>query len=405
MAILRKIICVSLAASVAAACGSSNGENSGGDGDPLGGTDAFQSGGVQMNTVSGGSGSGTSGGINSNVDGCADPNLDGCVGSNYEGEGLPLAIYIMFDQSASMNCSIDAVQQNGQWPQDLCNGSNPRINPVRQAVDQFLNDPASAGISVGIGYFGYMPIGQTSCNPADYAGTAVPIGALPGNANALSASLNAVQPTGETPTGAAIRGACSNLGQWHESNPGYKQVLLFVTDGVPEAPSSRDCNPSIQDASAAAAECLDGDPRIETYVLGVGQALGNLNQIAAAGGTNQAYLVDGGNVSQSVLEALNSIRADAAIPCTLPVPRPPDGVVDYESVNLGICDPSGSSVSTFYVGDVSGCSNDPGGWYYTDGGSTQNIQLCDSTCGVVSSAGSTLYFTLGCQRIDDPDIG
>lgn len=117
-----------------------------------------------------------------------------------------------------------------------------------------------------------------------------------------------------------------------------------------------------------------------------------------------AYLVEGGNVAQSVLAALNAIRADAAIPCTLPIPPPSDGVIDYDQINLGICDPANNSVPTFYVGDVSGCG-DAGGWYYTDGGDTQNIQLCDSTCGIVSSAGSTLFFTLGCDRIDDGDIG
>ena len=85
------------------------------------------------------------------------------------------------------------------------------------------------------------------------------------------------------------------------------------------------------------------------------------------------------------------------------MPRPASGTVNYSSVNLGICDPAGDSVSTFYVGDESGCG-DAGGWYYTDGNNTQNIQLCDATCNIVSSAGSRLYFTLGCETIQDEDI-
>src|SRR5690606_5754313 len=124
MSMLRKIISVSTAVVIAAACSSSSDEDeeSGASGDPLQGTDAFTDVGINQGSTGPSTGSGTSGGAtggpNSMVDGCADPNLDGCVGSNYEGEGLPLAIYIMFDQSASMDCVIEAQQP---WQSDQCN--------------------------------------------------------------------------------------------------------------------------------------------------------------------------------------------------------------------------------------------------------------------------------------------
>ena len=420
MSVLRNICGVCLPVIVAAACGSSPSDDDGASDSSAAGNGSATSGGATVTggltqgaaagSTSGGvqsaaagsttGGVATTGGINSAVDGCAGPDLNGCVGSNYEGEGLPLAIYIMFDQSASMDCVIEATQP---WQNSQCNGNNPRITPVREAVDLFLNDPASAGIYAGISYFGFMSIGNTSCNANDYSNPAVEIGELPSNAALLTGSLYAVNPTGETPTGAAIRGACSHMTAWHQQNPGFKKVILLVTDGVPEAPASNGCNPSIDDAAQAAADCLASDVGIETYVLGVGQALSNLTQIAQAGGTEQAYLVEGGNVSQSVLEALNAIRADAAIPCTLPVPTPATGMVNYSSVNLGICDPAGNSLSTYYVGDVGSCA-DAGGWYYTNGGATQNIQLCDATCSIVSSAGSKLFFTLGCDTIDVPPV-
>lgn len=408
MALLRRLICISVAAGIAFACSSSSEDTNEGDddeGSTLGNSDAFQTtGGIDQGSISGDSGSSSgSGGPTGggSVDGCADPNLAGCVGSNYEGEGLPLAIYIMFDQSASMGCSIDA--SGPPWPSD-CGLENPnaRITPVREAVYTFLNDRQSAGISVGVGYFGYMQIGQTSCNPDDYSTAAVQIGRLPDNANSLTGSIGAVVPTGETPTDSAIQGACNYLDGWRSDNPGYKSVILLVTDGVPEAPSSEGCQPSIEAAENVTEACRDSG--IETYVLGVGQALDNLNRIAVAGGTDRAYLVEGGNVSQMVLEALNAIRADAAIPCTLPVPEPSNGVIDYNSVNIGICDSAENSLTTFYVESESDCTNDPGGWYYTDGGSTRNIQLCDATCGVVSSAGAKLHFTLGCETITPEDV-
>jgi hypothetical protein len=313
----------------------------------------------------------------------------------------------MFDQSASMDCTIEAVRDNGGWPAELCDGGNPRITPVRRAVRQFLEDQQSNGIGVGLGFFGNFPIGNTSCDPADYSTPTVGIAPLPGSAQTLLTELDGVDPTGETPTGAAIRGACEYIGEWDQQNPGRKKVMLFVTDGVPEAPSSNNCDPTIEDAAQAAQDCLDAAPNVQTYVLGVGQALDNLNQIAIAGGTERAYLVDGqdrGDVAQSVLEALNAIRADAVIPCTLPIPDPGDGsmAVNLSAVNIGICDASQSSVPSFNVPDAGSCGDQPGGWYYEENGTV--IQLCNPTCDTVSVTGATLYFTLGCDTIDEPPI-
>ena len=405
--LLRTLIGISIAAGITVACSSTDESgdavDGGDDGNPLGNSDAFQTnGGIDQGTDGDGSSSGSGGPTGGgNVDGCGDPNLNGCVGSNYEGEGLPLAIYIMFDQSASMGCGIEA--SGPPWPGD-CSDQNPdaRIHPVRDAVEAFLNDRQSAGISVGVSFFGYMPIGSTSCDAGDYSRAAVDIGMLPDSADQLTASVRAAIPTGETPTDSAIQGACNYLNGWRDDNPGFKSVILLVTDGVPEAPSSEGCQPSIEAAEQVTADARDAG--IETYVLGVGQALDNLNRIAQAGGTDQAYLVEGGNVSQMVLEALNAIRADAAIPCTLPVPEPDNGVINYESVNIGICDSADNSLTTFFVESAEDCGNDAGGWYYTDGGSTRNIQLCEATCGVVSSAGARLHFTLGCETITPEDV-
>src|SRR5262249_44830609 len=167
-------------------------------------------------------------------------------------------------------------------------------------------------MGVGIGYFGYMQGGQTSCDPSRYSSPSVPIANLPGNADALVASMNSVQPTGETPTGAAIRGACTYASQWQAKTPGHKTVVLLVTDGFPEAPSTSQnggCTPTIQDAVQAATTCADHNPTLPVYVLGVGMQLANLGDIAAAGGTKQPFLVGGSDITQQIVTALNQIRA------------------------------------------------------------------------------------------------
>jgi hypothetical protein len=189
------------------------------------------------------------------------------------------------------------------------------MDAVRAALGQFVKEPESSGIGIGIGYFGYQMIGQTTCDPADYEKPDVAIGALPGSADAIIYSLNARQPVGETPTGAAIRGACTYAKSWKTTNPGHKVVILLMTDGNPQAPTTCSglaaCCPTLEDAVAATTDCLNGTPGVQTYVLGVGPLLDNLAQIAVAGGTSKAQLVSTGT---DVASALNAIRDAAKIP-------------------------------------------------------------------------------------------
>src|SRR5690606_32707504 len=81
---------------------------------------------------------------------------ESCVGISIATESLPLDIHIMFDQSGSM-CSCldpDAAQI---CPNPDC--GETRLDAIRQATAEFLNDPDSAGIGVGLGRLGSQPIG------------------------------------------------------------------------------------------------------------------------------------------------------------------------------------------------------------------------------------------------------
>jgi hypothetical protein len=325
----------------------------------------------------------------------------GCVGQAYEGESIPLDIFIMFDQSGSMCGCIDppATVIGGPCPDPKCNAT--RMDAVREAARLFMEDPESHGVGVGLGYFGKQTIGQTSCDQADYEEAAVGIDPLPGNAKAMMASLNGIEPTGETPSGAAIRGACTYASTWKEKNPGHETVILLLTDGRPEAPvtcadGAGACCPTIDDAVEAASSCLEGDPGIRTYVLGVGPMLDNLEQIAVAGGTERAHLVEGGDVANQVFEALRTIRGDA-IPCTMGLPTPPGGLaLAYDKVNITYASPSCEPSYYTYVETADTCA-DEGGWYYDDPNDPQNIKLCPSTCDQVSAPGGKLVFTVGCD--------
>ncbi len=358
-------------------------------------------------SASGGVGGGASAAVSGGGEGNCEivPDDSGCTGAAYEGEAIPLDIYLMFDMSGSMSSCIDPPRDAAACPDPESPAT--RINAIREATAQFLEDPASAGISVGLGFFGHLPINSaeesTSCDPADYATPEVAMGLLPGHADEVVASLEAKSPTGETPTGAAIRGACQYAKSWRSDHPAHKVVQLFITDGNPEAPVTcdllgGDCCPTLADAVNAASACLDDG--IETYVLGVGPFLDNLDQVAAAGGTDAAYLVSSEeDAAEQVLRALNAIRRDAVIPCDLTIPRAPSGqTLRYDQVNIFHADPTCQGSAFGYVGDASSCGK-RGGWYYDDPDAPTTMRLCPVSCETVGIPGSELLVTVGCDTI------
>ena len=164
-------------------------------------------------------------------------------------------------------------------------------------------------MDLGLGYFGHMPIGETDCDPRRYL-EVVPIAPLADNADIVLAGLNDVLPVDDPATGPGVRGACDYLQGWYEEGGQGRIALLVITGSLPGAPASDDCSPTLEDAAQAASECLEGQPSIETYVLAVSDDLAGLNQVAAAGGTQVAHLVDSSETDaiDTVVRALRSIR-------------------------------------------------------------------------------------------------
>jgi hypothetical protein len=344
---------------------------------------------IDPNAARGGGGNANGSGGSGSLDPgeCGETALDGCVGHLFEGEAVPLDIYIMFDQSGSMLNDV---------------GGMTRLRAVQDATTAFLRDPASEGIGIGIGYFGYLPIGATSCDDAQYSTPDVEVTL---DHEPIVASLAGREPTGETPTAAALNGACEYASAWKTEHPGRSVVILLVTDGKPEAPVScagGGCCPTIDEAAAAAQKCLDTKPKVPTYVLGVGPELESLDRIAESGGTRAAYLVGDDDVTANVLAALNAIRGEAAIPCSLEIPPAPSGeALDYGAVNL-LYAPSACDYSAIYhVGEPSQCG-DEGGWYYDDPSNPHRVELCAVSCDQVSRPGSRLRFSVGCETVGPP---
>jgi hypothetical protein len=236
-----------------------------------------------------------------------------------------------------------------------------------------------------------------SCDPADYAGAEVGIAELPGVAGAIQGSLSAHSPTGDsTPTQPGFEGAVAYATGWAAANPTHLTFIVFATDGEPT-----NCNPnSVQGTADAAAAAAAANPSVKTFVIGVGPNLGSLNQIAQAGGTSQAYLVDtGGSATQQFIDALVEIRGQGE--CQFQIPVPAAGTPDFDRVNVSLVDPNdpNNEIPLYNVGSEAGCHPTDGGWYYDNPADPHVILLCPASCDQVRSSDWDIDVKLGCKTI------
>jgi hypothetical protein len=318
-----------------------------------------------------------------------------CAAETTEANLVQLDLFIMLDQSGSMS---DTVQ-----------GGATKWSAVTTALKGFFNDPANAGLGVGIQYFALTPgmactpfctvdadcgaFGPCvfgvfcagcsggagdSCNAADYSVAAVEIAPLAaGQSSALSSSIDAHSPSTNTPTGPALDGAIKHAKSWAMAHPSHNVVVVLATDGEPTECAPQDI-PSIANLASVG---VSGNPSVDTFVIGVGPSLDNLNAIAAAGGTGSAFLVDtGANVVQQFKAALNAIQ-QSALGCEYTIPQPAMGMLDYDKVNVQYTPGNGDPVQLLSnVPNVAACDPATGGWYYDNNAAPTKIILCDATC-------------------------
>jgi hypothetical protein len=331
-----------------------------------------------------------------------------CLIDRKQGEGLPADIYIMNDQSHSMACPIPT--------------GGDRWTAMKSALTGFMNSADAAGLGVGIQYFGQGQTSQgagASCNVADYTPADVEIAPLPGNAGALTASLDNHRPYTLTPTPAAIDGALAHARQWAEAHPDHAVSVVLATDGEPNAcGNDADRIGSVADSVAAA---VAGSPSLHTYVIGIigGSASmgGNgcqydpappnqpdLDRVASAGGTDQAYIVDAvnGDTSAQFLDALNRIRGAAVLGCeyVLPLMTTDGQQIDPHNINITYAPSGGTESGLVNAGDAASCDPDKGGWYYDDGNSPSRIELCPETCNAIKAdPKATINVLIGCVTV------
>lgn len=344
----------------------------------------------------------------------------GCVGTSKTAEQVPLDMYIMMDQSGSMS--------------DTVASGATKWDAVKDAITGFVGQPEAAGIGVGIGYFPYTsglvcPVvpfcatnadcGPAACGPcmpplpgfpgicqgasgdscvaSDYAKPDVEIAPLPGVGTAIISSMGTHGPTGGTPTSAALQGTVDHAKAWAISHPDHTVIAVLATDGVPSG-----CNEDINFINGIAAAGLAGTPSIKTFVIGVGQDLTLLQSVAAAGGTNMAFLIDTNqNASDQFLKAMNEIRG-AALSCAYLIPPPPQGeMIDFSAINVQYTPDGGMPQPLPQVKTPGDCPPAPElAWYYDNPNSPKQIMLCPGACDTISAdTKGKMDVVLGCATI------
>jgi hypothetical protein len=311
-----------------------------------------------------------------------------CAALTLDGEPMPIDMYLMFDQSSSMGDPLAGSSPPSSWWQ-----------AAQKGVTSFVKDPRADGsrpgyapMSVGIQFFPLDGQEPQSCM-ADYQTPEVELGLLPGNAGAVAAAVQKHQPTSFTPTAAALNGAIAHMKEWARAHPYHAPVVVLVTDGFPTECEPRD----LTDIAQIAKSALTVEPKVRTAVVGFNLPGGeNLNEIAAAGGTNKAFLINGGDVASQFVDAMLNISFPSEV-CTFSVPTPPQGqVLDVSQVVVTYT--SSATMVEVPVPRLNGLGdcglNMDEGWFYDSPMTPTQIDLCPGTCANVPRG--SLRVSTGC---------
>lgn len=325
-----------------------------------------------------------------------------CATDTKAADQRPLDLYILLDQSGSMTKFTP-----NRW------------EPTVAALKDFVNGGRLDGVGVGLDYFpqalGQMTSDITDetvkCNPATYRNPSVPIALLPGNAKALTDSIDAHHFTSAesdtvehygTPTTQALAGVYLYLADYESQHPDHAVVLLLATDGQPlicgpghygKANDPDSVTAAIAGASAAVSS-------IKTYVIGIGPDVGNLDAWAVAGGTGQAhaFLVQIDALArQQFLSTLLSIR-NLALPCDFAIPAVSAGQLDPTKVNVQHTLTGSMPVHFTQVPDAAACQAGQSNWYYDDPANPRRVVMCPAACAELGQGGK-VEIVYGCKTV------
>jgi hypothetical protein len=237
-----------------------------------------------------------------------------CATDTKQADERPLDLYVLLDQSGSMTKFAP-----NRW------------EPTVAALKDFVTGGRLDGVGMGLNYFP-QALGQVAsdiadetikCDPATYRTPAVPIALLPGNAKALTDSIDAAAAT----------------------------IKTYVVGIGPDVGNL--------DAWAVAG--------------GTGQSHAFLVQIDAM-------------ARQQFLATLLSIRS-LALPCDFAIPTVSAGALDPTKVNVQHAVPGMAPVRFTQVPDAATCQPNQPNWYYDDPAKPSRVVMCPGACAELGQGG------------------
>jgi hypothetical protein len=289
-------------------------------------------------------------------------------------------LVLMVDTSTSM---VDN-EVNGVTRWDL----------VSQAVADFVQDPEAGDIGMGIHFWSWL--NDASCDVSNYSTPTVPIGPVGEIQDEIIAAIDAQVPGGLTPTYPALQGAIQYAKSHAADNPARQTVVVFVTDGYPTR-----CDPmDIPDIAALAEDSWAETPNVPVFVVGIDGTY-NLDQIARAGGTRNAFNVENDGSTDRLVSQLKNITTDSAR-CEFEIPVPPGSdfqSVDTDLVQVVYTPGSGDPQEIPKVASYGSCLQSAnGGWYF--GGADANgkptkVVVCPCSC--ANFGAGSVEVALGCK--------
>ncbi len=356
-----------------------------------------------------------------------DPGSEGCANQTFAGERVtapvdvpitervlvPSAFYIMLDRSLSMVeddlASLFGAVRTGAAP---AGAASQKWQNAVEGLNAFVNDPQSAGISMGLHYF---PRGGT-CDGAGYDQPTVPLAPLPGNAASIVNSLAAQLPNGFTPLEGALRGVTNFCVEFNATHPEERCVAVLITDGAPTECGARR---SADLAAIAEAAARRG---VITFAAGMqGANFQILDAIAEAGGGDcdpaaPGWACDLTTSADAFGDALERIRENVrtqtrvqtlpgnpleALSCAWSLPEAPAGSrLDFSQVEVELSDAGDSSWRLIHVESEAACTSDAGGWFFDNPAEPSVVRACASTCaelGALPNARIDLH--VGCSSV------
>jgi hypothetical protein len=338
-----------------------------------------------------------------------------CGTGTAEAKLLPVNIMMMFDRSGSM---IDQDEEPTRWA------------TATSALRAFFEAPEADGMGVALRFFPHdeptagCTAEDCACNAEACADVLVDMGTLTADpapsdtheedlvqaildsAPVQGGGTNAcANERGNTPIFPALSGALTWASAYQSDNADQKTVVVFVTDGDPAGGCTDDFDEIDQLASDALAAS-----GINTYVIGLadenGEGLnqGDLNGLAAAGGTEEAFFVNDGPMAAMQLQATFDAIRGMELSCDFPMPEATDEgeEIDPELVNVTFTPGAGEPVTFTKVADEAGCDTALS-WYSDDENDPTQIHLCPAACEAVTNQQmASVQVLVGCKPMIEP---